>query len=159
MPRQTGGETNAQGTSMSAISLDQARTIVTAALGHAHAHNFQKLAIAVLDTRGAIKMFAAEDGTSLKRGEIAQGKASGALAMGMGSRALFNRAQQQPFFIAAVTHAVGGSMIPVPGGVLIKDAAGTLLGAVGISGDTSDNDEAAALAGIAAAGLVADPGA
>lgn len=144
---------------MPALSIDQARTIITAALGHAHTHNFQKLAIAVLDARGALKMFAAEDGTSLKRGEIAQGKASGALALGMGSRALFNRAQQQPFFIAAVTHAVGGSLIPVPGGVLIKDASGTLLGAVGISGDTSDNDEAAALAGIAAAGLTADPGA
>ncbi|MSP04337.1 MAG: heme-binding protein [Acetobacteraceae bacterium] len=144
---------------MSALSLDQARTIITAALGHAHTHNFQKLAIAVLDARGALKAFGAEDGTSLKRGEIAQGKAHGALAMGMGSRTLFNRAQQQPFFIAAVTHAVGGALIPVPGGVLIKDATGIVLGAVGISGDNSDNDEAAALAGIAATGLMADPGA
>ena len=81
------------------------------------------------------------------------------MGMGMGSRTLFNRAQQQPFFIAAVTHAVGGALIPVPGGVLIKDATGIVLGAVGISGDNSDNDEAAALAGIAATGLVADPGA
>ena len=143
---------------MSALTLDQARSIITGALGHAHTNNFQKLAIAVLDARGAQKAFAAEDGTSLKRGEIAIGKAHGALAMGMGSRALFNRVQQQPAFIAAVTHAVGGSLIPVPGGVLIKDSSGMLLGAVGISGDSSDNDEAAALAGIAAAGLVADPG-
>jgi uncharacterized protein GlcG (DUF336 family) len=142
---------------MTALTLDQARSIITGALGHAHTNNFQKLAIAVLDARGAQKAFAAEDGTSLKRGDIALGKAAGALAMGMGSRALFNRAQQQPSFIAAVTHAVGG-LIPVPGGVLIKDFSGMLLGAVGISGDTSDNDEAAALAGIAAAGLVADPG-
>jgi len=142
---------------MTEISLDNARTILTAALGHAHANNLNKLAIAVLDARGAQKLFAAEDGTSLKRGEIAIGKAHGALALGMGSRALFNRAQQQPYFIAAVTPAVGG-LIPVPGGVLIRDADGTLLGAVGISGDTSDNDEACALAGVAAAGLVADPG-
>jgi len=143
---------------MSALTLDQARSIITGALGHAHTNNFQKLAIAVLDARGAQKAFAAEDGTSLKRGEIAIGKAHGALAMGMGSRALFNRVQQQPAFIAAVTHAVGGSLIPVPGGVLIKDSSGMLLGAVGISGDSSDNDEAAALAGIAAAGLTGDPG-
>jgi len=143
---------------MSALTLDHARSIIAGALGHARTNNFQKLAIAVLDARGAQKAFAAEDGTSLKRGDIALGKAAGALAMGMGSRALFNRAQQQPSFIAAVTHAVGGSLIPVPGGVLIKDSSGMLLGAVGISGDTSDNDEAAALAGIAASGLVADPG-
>jgi len=142
---------------MTEISLDNARTILTAALGYAHANNLNKLAIAVLDARGAQKLFAAEDGTSLKRGEIAIGKAHGALALGMGSRALFNRAQQQPYFIAAVTPAVGG-LIPVPGGVLVRDADGALLGAVGISGDTSDNDEACALAGIAAAGLVADPG-
>jgi len=141
------------------LTLDQARSIATAAIGHAHAHNFQKLAIAVLDARGALKLFVAEDGTSLKRGEIAQGKAAGALAMGMGSRSLFTRSQQQPAFIAAVTHAVGGALIPVPGGVLVKDASGALLGAVGISGDTSDNDEVAALAGIAAVGLLADPGA
>jgi uncharacterized protein GlcG (DUF336 family) len=78
--------------------------------------------------------------------------------MGLGSRTIAKMAAERPFFIAAVTHAVGGSMIPVPGGVLIKDPAGALVGAVGISGDTSDNDEEAALAGIVAAGLVGDPG-
>lgn len=143
---------------MPLLSLDQARTILTAALGHAHANNMNQLAIALLDARGAVKLFAAEDGTSLNRGDIARGKANGALALGMGSRALFERAKQQPSFIAAVTSAIGGSLIPVPGGVLIKDANGELLGAVGISGDTSDNDEACALAGIAAAGLVGDAG-
>ncbi len=143
---------------MSALSLDQARSIVTGALGHAHANNFQKLAIAVLDARGTLKMFAAEDGTSLRRGEIAHGKAHGALALGMGSRALFKRANEQPYFIDAINTMARGALVPVPGGVLIKDASGTLLGAVGISGDTSDNDEAAALAGIAAAGLTGDPG-
>lgn len=141
------------------MQLELAQTMVTAALAHARAHRFKPLAIVVLDARAALKAAAAEDGTSLKRAEIAIGKAHGALAMGLGSRTLYTRAQQQPYFVAAVTHAVGGNLIPVPGGVLISDASGTLLGAIGISGDTSDNDEAAALAGIAAAGCKADPGA
>ena len=99
----------------------------------------------------------AEDGTSLKRTEIAHGKAHGALALGMGSRAIAKRAAKQDYFVAAVTHVAGGALIPVPGGVLVRDGA-ALLGAVGVSGDTSDNDEAAALAGIAAAGLQGDAG-
>ena len=82
----------------------------------------------------------------------------GALAFGIGSRALAAQAQTQPQFIAAVTHAVGGSLIPVPGGVLIRGADKAILGAVGITRDVSDNDEKAALAGIDAAGLAADPG-
>ncbi len=134
-----------------------AQKILDAALAHAALHKFKPMAIGVVDARGALKAFAAQDGTSLKRGEIALGKANGAIAMGMGSRALFKRAEQQPFFIAAATAAIGGSLVPVPGGVLIKDGA-TLLGAIGISGDTSDNDEAAALAGIAAAGLTGETG-
>jgi uncharacterized protein GlcG (DUF336 family) len=114
--------------------------------------------VVVLDGRGALKAAAAEDGASLKRAEIAIGKAQGALAMGLGSRTLFTRSQQQPQFIAAVTHAVGGLLVPVPGGVLINDRSGNLIGAVGVSGDTSDNDEIAALAGIEAAGCKGDPG-
>jgi uncharacterized protein GlcG (DUF336 family) len=142
------------------MQLEMAQKIVTAALARARAQKFKPLAVVVLDARGALKAAAAEDGTSLKRAEIATGKAHGALAMGLGSRTLFTRAQQQPYFIAAVTQAVGGGgLIPVPGGVLILDGSGALLGAVGISGDTSDNDEAAALAGIAAAGCKADTGA
>jgi uncharacterized protein GlcG (DUF336 family) len=115
------------------------------------------MAIGVIDARGALLAFAAQDGTSLKRGEIALGKANGAVALGMGSRALMKRAETQAYFIDAATAAIGGSLIPVPGGVLIKSG-GKLLGAIGISGDTSDNDEAAALAGIAAAGLDAETG-
>lgn len=141
------------------LSLETAQAILAAALAHARAREMNPLAVCVLDARGALKAFAAEDGTSLKRGDIARGKANGALSLGMGSRALFRRAQDQPFFISAATAAIGGSLIPVPGGVLVRDADGRLRGAVGISGDTSDNDEAAALAGIAAAGLVGDPGA
>jgi uncharacterized protein GlcG (DUF336 family) len=141
---------------MSHLTLAQAQTIITAALAHARGKNLAPMGVAVLDARGVLKAYAAEDGTSLRRADIAIGKAYGALSMGVGSRTLGVRAQERPHFIAAVTHAVGGSMVPVPGGVLIKGENG-FLGAVGVTGDTSDNDEAAALAGIAAAGLTADP--
>ncbi|CAM5765854.1 GlcG/HbpS family heme-binding protein [Bosea minatitlanensis] len=141
------------------LTLAQAQTILATALTHATANGFKPLAVAVIDARGAQKAFAAQDGTSLKRGEIALGKAQGAVALGLGSRALHKMAQERPYFIEAATHAVGGLLVPVPGGVLVRDAAGELLGAVGISGGTSDNDEAAATAGIAAAGLHADTGA
>jgi uncharacterized protein GlcG (DUF336 family) len=144
---------------MTDLTLSAAQSIVTAALAYAREKKFLPLAVSVLDARGALKAFMAEDGTSLKRGEIAVGKAHGALSLGMGSRALMKRAADQPTFIAAMSHIVGGSLVPVPGGVLIRDADGKIIGCVGISGDTSDNDEAAALAGIAAAGLKADPGA
>ena len=113
--------------------------------------------VTVLDARGCVKISAAQDGTRLLRSEIAHGKAYGALAMGMGSRALFQRAQEQAYFIGAVNTLAQGRMVPVPGGVLIQDA-GVLLGAVGVSGDTSDNDEICAIAGIEAAGLKANAG-
>jgi uncharacterized protein GlcG (DUF336 family) len=140
------------------LDLSTATKILEAALGYATEQGFKPMAVGVIDARGALKCFTAQDGTSLKRGEIALAKANGAVALGMGSRALMKRAEQQAYFITAATAAVGGSLVPVPGGVLIKDSAGMLLGAVGISGDTSDNDEAAAIAGIKAAGLVADAG-
>lgn len=141
-----------------AITLDAAQAILAAALAHARTHQLNPLAVCVLDARGALKAYAAEDGTSLRRGDIATGKANGALSLGMGSRSLFKRAKDQPYFISAATSAIGGSLVPVPGGVLVRDGEGRIIGAVGISGDTSDNDEAAAVAGISAAGLVADPG-
>ena len=144
---------------MTDLTQSVAQSIVAAALAHARERKFLPMAVSVLDARGALKAFVAEDGTSLKRGEIAIGKAHGALALGMGSRALMKRASDQPTFIAAMSHIVGGSLVPVPGGVLIRDAGGMVIGGVGISGDTSDNDEAAALAAIAASGLKADPGA
>lgn len=140
------------------LSLIQARTLIDAALGHARERGFKPMVVVALDDRGAVKAAAAEDGASLKRFEIAHGKAHGALALGMGSRAIAKRAAEQPTFVAAVTHVVGGSLVPVPGGVLLRDATGTLLGAAGASGDTSDNDEAAVLAGIATAGLTGEPG-
>lgn len=141
------------------LTLAQAQTILSAALAHAGTAGLKPLAIAILDARGAGKAFVAQDGTSLKRGEIAHGKAHGAVALGAGTRALHKMALERPYFIEAATHAVGGALVPVPGGVLIREASGALLGAIGISGDTSDNDEAAALAGIAAAGLIAETGA
>ncbi len=141
------------------MKLELAQKIVAGALADARAKKFKPLAVAVLDARGAVKAFAAEDGTSLKRFEIASGKAHGAIAMGLGSRAIGKMATERPHFVAAVTHVVGGALIPVPGGVLVRDGAGALLGAVGVSGDTSDNDEIAAVAGIQAAGCKADPGA
>jgi uncharacterized protein GlcG (DUF336 family) len=143
---------------MAQLTLDQAQTIIATALRHGTDHKFQPLAVVVLDARGVLKAYAAQDGTSLRRSEIATGKAHGALSFGIGSRALAKRAATSPHFIAAVTHAVGGSLVPVPGGVLIRAADREIIGAVGISGDNSDNDEAAAIAGIAAAGLTADPG-
>jgi len=139
------------------MDLATAQKILTAALAYAVEQKFKPMAIGIIDARGALIAFAAQDGTSLKRGEIALGKANGAVALGMGSRALMKRAETQAYFIDAATAAIGGSLIPVPGGVLIKSA-GKLVGAIGISGDTSDNDEAAALAGIAAAGLDSDTG-
>ena len=140
------------------LTLDQAQTIVAAALQEARRTGLKPLVVTVLDARGAPKALAAEEGTSLRRADIAHGKAYGALALGMGSRAIAKRAASDPAFVAAVTHTSGGALVPVPGGVLLRDDEGTLLGAVGISGDTSDNDEAAALAGIAAAGLLGEPG-
>jgi uncharacterized protein GlcG (DUF336 family) len=139
------------------ILLADAQKILAAALAYAGEKGLKPLAVGVLDARGALVAFAAQDGVSLKRGEIALGKANGALALGMGSRALMKRAEAQAFFIAGAGAAIGGSLVPVPGGVLIKSD-GVVVGVVGISGDTSDNDEAAALAGITAAGFDADPG-
>ena len=142
---------------MAELTLDVARKILDAALAKAVEQKFKPLVIAILDARGAVKLTAAQDGTSLMRAEIAHGKAYGALAMGMGSRALFQRVKEQAYFIDAVNALAQGRLVPVPGGVLIQDGA-TLLGAIGVSGDNSDNDEICALAGIEAAGLTANAG-
>lgn len=142
------------------LDLETAQQIVATALREARARSLKPLAVVALDARGALKAAAAEDGASLKRAEIATGKAHGALATGLGSRALHKRVLEQPYFIAALSHVVGeGGIIPVAGGVLVRDSAGVLLGAIGVSGDSSDNDEIVAVAGIAAVRLVADTGA
>ena len=144
---------------MTDLTLEAAQTIVAAGLKHARSANFKPLGIAVLDARGALKAYAAEDKSSLKRFEIAHGKAYGCLAMGIGGRAVDARVRERLHFGAALAHVIGGAFIPVPGGALIRDASGDIVGAVGVSGDTSDNDELAGVAGIKAAGLTADVGA
>ncbi len=144
---------------MTDLTLQAAQTIAQAALKAAREKSFKPLSVVVYDARGALKALLSEDGTSLKRAEIAMGKAYGALALGVGSRALHKMATDRPYFVAAASHVVGGQLVPVPGGVLIKDGQGLILGAVGVSGDTSDNDEIAAAAGIEAAGLAFDAGA
>ncbi len=142
---------------MAGVTLAQASTIVTAALKRAREDSMAPLSVAVLDAGGHLVAFQREDRSGILRFEVARGKAYGALGLGIGSRALLARAEQQPAFIAAVASASDGRLIPVPGGVLIE-AGGEIIGAVGISGDTSDKDEAAAVAGIEAAGLVARTG-
>lgn len=143
---------------MSAFTLDTAQAIVRAALAEAGRRGLKPLAVTVLDERGSLKASVAQDGTSLSRDKVAHAKAYGALALGLGSRSLGKRAEEQPTFIAAVNGVVGGALVPVPGGVLVRDGEGRVLGAVGISGDTSDNDEAAAIAAIETAGLRPDAG-
>jgi len=139
------------------LTLNTARTIIAAAREHASSAGFKPMTVVVLDDGGHVVAVEREDGSSNKRFEIAYGKAHGAISLGMGSRSIMSRAEQQPYFIAAVTSAVGGALVPVPGGVLVRDGSGELLGAVGVTGDNSDNDEAAAIAGIESAGLMAQP--
>ncbi len=115
------------------------------------------LSVAVLDAGGHLVAFKREDRSGILRFDIAFGKAWGALGMGFGSRELFNRTAANPTFMAALTAVSGGRLVPVPSGVLILSD-GEVIGAVGVSGDNSDNDEICALAGIAAAGLDAKPG-
>ena len=112
----------------------------------------------VLDARAAPKACAAEDGASHARFDVARAKANGALAMAMGSRSIAKRARDMPTFVASLSSVITGGLVAGPGGVLVRDANGAIIGAVGISGDVGDNDEASAVAGISAAGLVADPG-
>ena len=144
---------------MPEITLAQASTIVDKALEKGRALKLKPLTVAVLDAGGHPRALKVEDGSSLLRHKIATGKAWGALGMGMASRKLVDRAKNAPAFTASLTEMAGGFYVPVPGGVLIRDKSGALIGAVGISGDTSDQDEACAIAGIEAAGLVADAGA
>ena len=140
------------------VTLVQASTIVEVALKTARGMNLAPLTVAVLDAGGHLVAFKREDRSGILRYDIAFGKAWGALGMGFGSRTLFERAAAAPQFFNGLHAASGGRMVTVPGGVLIRDAAGDVIGAVGISGDTADNDETCAVAGIKAAGLTEDPG-
>lgn len=137
------------------IDLTTAQSIIAKALATGQQHGFKPLTVVVLDAGGHVTAAARQDGASNNRFEIAHGKAYGALALGMGSRAIMERAEQQAYFIAAATATLAGRLIPVPGGVLVRGEDGTIKGAVGISGDSSDNDETAAATAIEAAGLTA----
>jgi len=139
------------------LSLDQAQAIIDDCLEWRRNNGMKPLTVAVLDSGGYLIALAREDGTSNLRPEIAQGKARGAVSMGLGSRALFERAKVEPFFIQAMNSLAQGSLVPVAGGVLMRKD-GEIVGAVGITGDTSENDEACAIAAIEKAGFEADGG-
>jgi uncharacterized protein GlcG (DUF336 family) len=140
------------------ITLAQASTIVDVALKKARDTNLAPLTVAVLDAGGHLVAFKREDKSGILRFDIAYGKAWGALGMGFGSRTLAGRAAKTPQFFTMLAAASGGRMISNPGGVLIRDSSGAVVGACGVSGDTSDKDEMCAMAGIEAAGLKGDPG-
>lgn len=140
------------------INLKQASAIVEQALTHARGRDLPPMTVAVLDAAGQLVAFARQDGSSLLREDIARAKARGALNLGIGSRAIARRAAAQPHFITAVTTLAGGNLVPVPGGVLIRDESGTVIGAVGVSGHLPDDDEDCAVRGITACSLLADPG-
>ena len=141
------------------IDLTQAASIVDKALAHGRSMGLPPLTVAVLDAHGCLVAFKREDGSSLLRPEIAQAKAYGTLAMGIGGRAIAQRAAVAPSFVSAVNALAGGRLIPVPGGVLIRSSSKGIVVAVGITGAISEQDEACAVAGIESVGLIADTGA
>jgi len=143
---------------VNSILLDSANLIADMALQKGRELSFAPLTVVVLDAGGQAKVLKREDNASLLRPEIAMGKAWGVLGMGFGGRELARRAQQMPAFFTALNAMSDGRMVPVAGGVLIKNREGQVIGSVGISGDTSDNDEICAVHGIEAAGLIADTG-
>ena len=138
---------------MSSLTLQQAQTIIDAALNKSKEAGYQPMGIAVLDAAGNLKAFASEDGASMFRFDIARAKAWGAVGMGVASRKLAERAKDNPNFFVALAATADGKFLPQTGAVVIRDAAGQLLGAVGASGGTGDEDEAICIAGAQAAGL------
>jgi 3-hydroxyisobutyrate dehydrogenase len=157
--RRAAAEGAGDGRTLRTLTLTQAGRIVDGALQKGRELKCAPLSVAVLDAGGHLVAFKREDRSGIMRHDIAVGKAWGALGMGFGSRELFERATKQPMFITALTAVSAGRLVPVPGGVLIKDAAGETVGGVGVSGDASDRDELCAVAGIEAAGLTAMTGA
>ena len=136
------------------LTLDLANAIINGALAEARAQKLKPLTVAVLDAGGHLVALQRQDGTSNLRPQIAMGKANGSLQLGVNSRKIGTMAAERPHFVGALA-SLSGSIIPVAGGVLFHSTSGRLLGAVGLTGDTSDNDEAACIAGITGAGLVA----
>ena len=138
------------------ISLQSARTIIHRTFEKGREMDLKPLSVVVLDAGGHVQAFEREDGTAPGRFAIAHGKAYGTVMLGMAGTAQMARAEAQPYFMAAVNGVYGGQVVPVPGGVLLRDKAGSVIGAVGATGDTSDNDAEAAMAGITAAGLIGE---
>lgn len=143
---------------MTELTLAKALKIINSALAKGKELGFKPLAVVVLDAGGHVKAFQRQDGASMMRFEIATGKAYGAVALGMGSRWLNAQAETRPHFLEGLSGVSGGKIVPIPGGVLVRDRKGAIIGAVGVTGDTSDNDEIAAIAGIEAAGFTPDAG-
>ena len=141
------------------LTMDAALKVARETISIGRAEGLQPLCVVVLDAGGHALALLRDERASLSRPEIATAKAAGCLGMGFGGRELLRRSQLLPDFFVALNGLFPKGIVPLPGGVLIRDAEGALIGAVGVSGDTSDNDELCALAGIAAAGLVADTGA
>lgn len=141
------------------VNLKQARTIVAASLAAGREHDMMPLTVAVLDMGGHLVALEREDGSGIMRVEIACGKAWGALGFGQASRTLRDRLADRPNFVSGLATAANGRFVPVPGGVLIRtpDGGDTIIGAVGISGDTSDRDEYCAILGIKAVSLLPEP--
>lgn len=141
---------------MAAITLRKARTIIRKALETGRRLDLKPLSVVVLDAGGHVVAFEREDGASPGRFAIAHGKAYGSIMLGIAGTAQRERAEAQAYFITAVNGLYGGQLVPVPGGVLVRDGRGKVIGAVGVTGDTSENDAEAALAGIAAAGFTGE---
>lgn len=143
---------------MTDLTLAKSLKIITAALARAKELELKPLSVVVLDAGGHPKASQRQDGASMLRHEIASGKAYGALAVGAGSRWLNAQAETRPHFLEGLSAVSGGKVVAVPGGVLIRDRKDAIIGAVGITGDSSDNDEICAIAGVEAAGFTADGG-
>ncbi|MCK8483873.1 heme-binding protein [Aliiroseovarius sp. S2029] len=139
---------------MNRISLEAARVIVRETLNHAENAKMKPLSVAVVDAGGHLIAFERSDGAPAGRFDLARGKAYGSVMLGIGGTAQRDRAEAQAYFIAAANVAYGGKLVPVPGGFIVRNAEGDIVGGVGVSGDTSENDLAAGEAGIKAAGLV-----
>ena len=140
------------------ITLSKANKIISSAFKKGAELGLKPLSVVVLDAGGHVKAFQRQDGASNLRFEVAKGKAYGAVAVGVGSRWLNAQAQSRPHFLEGLSGVSGGKIVPVPGGVLVKNKKGEILGAVGITGDTSDNDEICAIEGIVESGFEADAG-
>lgn len=141
---------------MAEISMNKARVMIRKALQKGRELELKPLSVVVLDAGGHVKAFEREDGAAPGRFAIAHGKAYGAVMLGMAGTAQMKRAEDQGYFMNAVNGVYGGQVVPVPGGVLVRDKRGVVIGAVGVTGDTSDNDATCAVVGIEAANLIAE---